>query len=106
MNVYKSIKESYNSDGTKHYDNFDVTNDGINTEKHYSYWAYISKHGIGPGTVPSDIEVSHVCELPNTMKTLFLSNRELTPEELKKYELQVFDSKSDPEVLKELFSKK
>lgn len=53
-----------------------------------SKWVYVSKHGIGPGTVPRDIEISNVYDEPNSMNTVFCSSRKLTPEELSKYELK------------------
>ena len=55
-----------------------------------SKWVYVSKHGLGPGTVPSDIEISNVYDEPNSMNTVFCSNRKLTQEELNKYELKPF----------------
>lgn len=89
----------------------DIFNESVkpnadDTEHHETLWPYVSKHGIGPGTVPPDIKISHVYDVPNTMKTIFCSDRELTKDELSKYELSLFDSKSDPELLKALFSVK
>lgn len=108
MNLYRAIKlnesdNAVNADGTKHWDAFSVTNDGINEENHDTYFVYSTKHGLGPGTVPSDIELSHIYDVPNTMTTIFCSNRELTPEELNKYDLKIFPNESDPELLKALF---
>lgn len=74
-----------------------------------SYWAYVSKHGLGPGTIPNDVEATCVSELPETGKTLFCVDRQLTPEELDKYELALFDNSyfnKYPEVIKELMALK
>ena len=74
-----------------------------------SYWAYVSKHGLGPGTIPEDVEAVCVSELPETAKTLFCVDRQLTPEELDKYELALFDNSyfnKYPEVVKELMALK
>lgn len=70
-------------------------------------WVYVSKHGLGPGTIPNDVEAQYVTSLPGTGKDIFSVSRELTPEELNKYELSLFDNKyfaKYPEVVKELFS--
>lgn len=58
-----------------------------------SKWVYVSKHGLGPGTVPKDIEISNVYNEPNSMNTVFCSNRKLTQEELNKYELKYIGDK-------------
>lgn len=74
-----------------------------------SYWAYVSKHGLGPGTIPNDVEAALVTDLPETGKTLFCVDRQLTPEELDKYELALFDNSyfnKYPEVVKELMALK
>lgn len=60
-----------------------------------SKWVYVSKHGLGPGTVPSDIEISNVYDEPNSMNTVFCSNRKLTQEELNKYELKYIGGKNE-----------
>lgn len=67
-----------------------------------SKWVYVSKHGLGPGTVPKDIEISNVYDEPNSMNTVFCSNRKLTQEELNKYELKPFIK--DKEIKEDNFS--
>ena len=82
-----------------------ITNVG-GLEDGKNYWVYVSKHGLGPGTIPNDVEATCVCDLPNTAKTIFCVDRELTPEEMSKYELSLFDNdyfNRYPEVIKELF---
>ena len=82
-------------------------NESDNEEPTKQLWVYVSKHGLGPGTIPNDVEAQYVTSLPDTGKDIFSVSRELTPEELNKYELALFDNKyfaKYPEVLKELFS--
>jgi hypothetical protein len=50
-------------------------------------YKYITTHGIGPGTLPKDVELLEVVELP-AMKSELTLNRELTPEELSYYDLR------------------
>lgn len=71
-------------------------------ESSESKWVYVSKHGLGPGTIPSDIEISNVYDEPNSMNTVFCSNRKLTQEELNKYELKPFIE--DKEIKEDNFS--
>lgn len=49
-------------------------------------YLYIFKHGIGPGTIPKDIEVIKTKDLPNGYTAVWL-NRFLTYDELKQYDI-------------------
>lgn len=49
-------------------------------------YLYIFKHGIGPGTIPSDVKVVKVKDLPNYYTAVWL-DRFLTDEELKQYDI-------------------
>lgn len=49
-------------------------------------YLYIFKHGIGPGTIPRDIEVIRTKDLPNGYTAVWL-NRFLTYDELKQYDI-------------------
>lgn len=49
-------------------------------------YLYIFKHGIGPGTIPRDIEVIRTKDLPNGYTAVWL-NRFLTYDELKHYDI-------------------
>lgn len=49
-------------------------------------YLYIFKHGIGPGTIPRDIEVIKTKDLPNGYTAVWL-NRFLTYDELKQYDI-------------------
>lgn len=49
-------------------------------------YLYIFKHGIGPGTIPSDVSVVKTKDLPNYYTAVWL-DRFLTADELKKYDI-------------------
>ena len=49
-------------------------------------YLYIFKHGIGPGTIPNDVKVVKVKDLPNYYTAVWL-DRFLTDEELKQYDI-------------------
>lgn len=49
-------------------------------------YLYILKHGIGPGTLPSDVEIIKTKDLPNYYTAVWLSDF-LTTDELKKYDI-------------------
>lgn len=49
-------------------------------------YRYITKHGLGPGTLPKDCELLKFEDLPN-FKTAIWLDRFLTDEELKKYDI-------------------
>lgn len=49
-------------------------------------YLYIFKHGIGPGTIPSDVSVVKVQDLPNNYTAVWL-DRWLTTSELKQYDI-------------------
>ena len=49
-------------------------------------YLYIFKHGIGPGTLPSDVEIIKTKDLPNYYTAVWLSDF-LTTDELKKYDI-------------------
>lgn len=49
-------------------------------------YLYIFKHGIGPGTLPSDVEIIKTKDLPNGYTAVWLSDF-LTTDELKKYDI-------------------
>lgn len=49
-------------------------------------YLYIFKHGIGPGTIPSDVTVVKTKDLPNYYTAVWL-DRFLTTEELKRYDI-------------------
>jgi hypothetical protein len=49
-------------------------------------YLYIFKHGIGPGTMPSDVHIVKVKDLPNYYTAVWLSDF-LTTDELKKYDI-------------------
>ena len=52
------------------------------------YW-YHARHGVGPGTIPSDVKLLKVVEDPeNSWKDYFLLDRALTTEELNEYDLK------------------
>lgn len=54
-----------------------------NTDRPY---LYIFKHGIGPGTIPNDVSIVKVKDLPNYYTAVWL-DRFLTTSELKKYDI-------------------
>ena len=49
-------------------------------------YLYIFKHGIGPGTIPSDVSVVKTKDLPNYYTAVWL-DRFLTADELKQYDI-------------------
>lgn len=49
-------------------------------------YLYIFKHGIGPGTIPDDVNVVRVKDLPNYYTAVWL-DRFLTTDELKQYDI-------------------
>lgn len=49
-------------------------------------YLYIFKHGIGPGTIPSDVSIVKVKDLPNYYTAVWL-DRFLTTSELKQYDI-------------------
>lgn len=49
-------------------------------------YLYIFKHGIGPGTMPKDVEIIKTKDLPNYYTAVWLSDF-LTTDELKKYDI-------------------
>lgn len=49
-------------------------------------YLYVFKHGIGPGTIPNDVKVVKVKDLPNYYTAVWL-DRFLTDEELKQYDI-------------------
>lgn len=49
-------------------------------------YLYIFKHGIGPGTIPSDVSVVRTKDLPNYLTAVWL-DRFLTADELKQYDI-------------------
>lgn len=49
-------------------------------------YLYIFKHGIGPGTMPKDVEIIETKDLPNYYTAVWLSDF-LTTDELKKYDI-------------------
>lgn len=49
-------------------------------------YLYIFKHGIGPGTMPDDVHIVRVKDLPNGYTAVWLSDF-LTTDELKKYDI-------------------
>lgn len=49
-------------------------------------YLYIFKHGIGPGTMPKDVEIVKTKDLPNGYTAVWLSDF-LTTDELKKYDI-------------------
>lgn len=49
-------------------------------------YLYIFKHGIGPGTMPDDVHIVRVKDLPNYYTAVWLSDF-LTTDELKKYDI-------------------
>lgn len=49
-------------------------------------YLYIFKHGIGPGTIPSDVSVIKTKDLPNYYTAVWL-DRFLTADELKQYDI-------------------
>ena len=49
-------------------------------------YRYITKHGIGPGTIPKDVHLLKAEDLPN-WKTAIWLDRPLTSEELKYYDI-------------------
>ena len=49
-------------------------------------YLYIFKHGIGPGTMPNDVEIVKTKDLPNGYTAVWLSDF-LTTDELKKYDI-------------------
>jgi len=49
-------------------------------------YLYIFKHGIGPGTIPDDVSVVKVKDLPNYYTAVWL-DRFLTTDELKQYDI-------------------
>lgn len=49
-------------------------------------YLYIFKHGIGPGTLPKDVEIIKTKDLPNGYTAVWLSDF-LTTDELKKYDI-------------------
>jgi hypothetical protein len=49
-------------------------------------YLYIFKHGIGPGTMPSDVEIIKTKDLPNYYTAVWLSDF-LTTDELKQYDI-------------------
>ena len=52
------------------------------------YW-YHARHGVGPGTIPSDVHLLKVVEDPeNSWKDYFLLDRALTTSELSEYDLK------------------
>lgn len=51
------------------------------------YW-FLSRHGFGPGTIPSDCEVLDVCEPDGTYDTYIKLDRFLTTKELNYYDLK------------------
>ncbi len=51
-----------------------------------SGYLYIFKHGIGPGTLPKDVEIIKTKDLPNYYTAVWLSDF-LTTDELKKYDI-------------------
>ena len=59
-------------------------------------YLYIFKHGIGPGTIPSDVSVVKTKDLPNYYTAVWL-DRFLTADELKKYDIS-FIKEPIPEV--------
>ena len=50
-------------------------------------YRYITNHGMGPGTVPDDVHILHWEDLPN-YKTAFWTDRFLTTDELKYYDVK------------------
>lgn len=51
-----------------------------------SVYLYIFKHGIGPGTMPSDVNIVKVKDLPNYYTAVWL-DRFLTTDEMKQYDI-------------------
>lgn len=49
-------------------------------------YLYIFKHGVGPGTIPSDVHVVRWKDLPNYYTAVWL-NRFLTADELRRYDI-------------------
>lgn len=49
-------------------------------------YLYIFKHGIGPGTIPSDVQIVKTKDLPNGYTAVWL-DRFLTADELKQYDI-------------------
>lgn len=49
------------------------------------YW-YITKHGIGPGTLPKDVKLGKVKDLPNYYTAIWI-DRPLSTDELKYYDI-------------------
>lgn len=49
-------------------------------------YLYIFKHGIGPGTIPSDVSVVRTKDLPNYLTAVWL-DRFLTTDEMKQYDI-------------------
>jgi len=49
--------------------------------------AYLTNHGMGPGTIPRDVRVEKWIDLPN-FKTVLYLDRELTNEEMGEFELK------------------
>ena len=49
-------------------------------------YLYITKHGVGPGTLPRDVEVLRVKDLPNYYTAIWL-DRFLTTRELDEYDI-------------------
>ena len=48
---------------------------------------YKTSHGLGPGTLPKDVYITNYYE--SGYKTYFNTNRELTNEELKYYDIKI-----------------
>lgn len=56
-------------------------------DSHYKNgYRYITKHGLGPGTLPKDVHLLHAEDLPN-WKTAIWLDRFLTTDELKYYDI-------------------
>ena len=57
-----------------------------NVRKPDTGYLYIFKHGVGPGTIPDDVEVVKWKDLPNYYTAVWL-DRWLTTDELRKYDI-------------------
>lgn len=92
----QSSKDSYIKDFSKWYAQYNglatlkaakqKVRDKLNTLKEGKEYRYVTTHGIGPGTLPNGVYIKSE-ELKNG-KTAIYTNRPLTSEELKKYDIK------------------
>lgn len=57
-------------------------------------FAYITKHGLGPGMLPRDVRLVN-WEEPNDYDTVVYLDRELTPDEMYEFELKEYSNNKD-----------